>query len=184
MKNFTMLLQEAEELEVPEEKPEDVKVTFARYRNNIIRFMRVLNGVAYPNVDGQSDFAAIFEDYKKLQGFGSARTWWVKLSELLGVEQKYWRVIDKSENGIMDYRLNEYINAMIEKLNDNKMKPIGKRELIASIVYLTKIIRVSFRNNIFNKLNQLEDDPLLAGLNKVRSIGGLEAVEKRITARI
>lgn len=183
MKNFTELLTEAEEQE--EQQPEEnLRVVFNRFRSNMIRFMRVLNGIAYPNVDGQSDFAAIFEDYRKLQNFGSARTWWIKFSELLGVEQKFWRVFDRSENGIMDYRLNEYIYALIDLLDNPKIKPIGKRELVSAITYLTKMIRPTFRTQIFNRLSELENDVNLAGLNQVRSIGGLEAVEKRISARI
>ena len=76
---FEELLIEAEENEGKEEQPEEnLRVVFSRYRSNIIRFIRVLNGLAYPNVDGQSDFVSIFEDYRKLQNFGSARTWWVK----------------------------------------------------------------------------------------------------------
>jgi len=185
MKEFELLLQEAEEEQNAEEQQkENLRVIFNRYRNNMIRFIRMLNGVAYPNVDGQSDFKAIFEDYKKLQRFGSARTWWVKLSEELGVEQKFWRVIDKSENGVMDYRLNEYIYALIDKLGEEKIKPIGKRELVAAITYLTKMIRPSFRTKIFNRLSELEPDANLAGLNRARSIGTLEAVEKRLAARI
>lgn len=189
MKNFEKLLLEAEENAPKDEQPkeltrEDLRMIFARFRSNMIRFMRVLNGVAYPNVDGQSDFAAIFEDYKKLQNFGSARTWWVKFSELLGVEQKFWRVFDRSENEVMDYRLVEYIYALIDKLQEGKLKPIGKRELVSGIVYLTKMIRPAFRTKIFDRLSQLEADPNLAGLNKARSIGSLEAVEKRVSARI
>lgn len=184
MKEFGLLLQEAEAEEKNEENGANLRMIFNRYRNNMIRFIRMLNGVAYPNVDGQSDFKSIFEDYQKLQKFGSARTWWVRLSEELGVEQKYWRVFDSSENGIMDYRLNEYIYALIDKLGEEKIKPIGKREIVTAITYLTKMIRPSFRTKIFNRLNELEPDANLAGLDRVRSIGTLEAVEKRLAARI
>lgn len=185
MKEFTQLLLEAEEQEQkPLEKEEEIRVVFNRYRSNMIRFLRMLNGISYPSVDGKSDFISIFEDYKKLQKFGSARTWWVKLSEELGVEQKFWRVFDGSENGIMDYRLNEYIFALINKLGEEKLKPIGKRELVTAITYLTKLIRPSFRTKIFDKLSELEGDANLAGLNRVRSIGGLDSVDKRLASRI
>lgn len=185
MIKFDNLLQEADEQKDAEEKQrEDLRLVFNRYRTNMIRFIRMLNGIAYPNVDGKSDFVQIFEDYQKLQRFGSARTWWVKLSEELGVEQKFWRVFDNSENKVMDYRLNEYIYALIDKLGEEKLKPIGKREIVSAIAYLTKLIRPSFRTKIFNKLNELEPDANLAGLNRARSIGSLEAVEKRLAARI
>lgn len=185
MKEFELLLQEAEEQEKQgADSDASLRLIFNRYRNNMIKFIRMLNGIAYPNVDGQSDFKSIFEDYQRIQKFGSARTWWVRLSEELGVEQKFWRVFDQSENGIMDYRLNEYIYALIDKLGEEKIKPIGKREIVSAITHLTKMIRPSFRTKIFNRLSELEPDANLAGLNRARSIGTLEAVEKRIAARI
>jgi len=186
MKKFTTLLTEADEQ--PEQKVDaqaEIRMTFNRFRTNMIKFIRVLRGTALPNIDNQSDFKSIFEDYKKLKNFGPARTWWIKLSEELGVDQKYWRIFDQSENGLMDYRLMEYINALIAKAQDEKMKPAGRREIVAAITYLTQSIRPSFRTEIFKKLGDIEgQDNVLGGIQRVKSIGGLANVDKRILPRI
>ena len=188
MKKFEQLLTEAEETqEQPQQQdPQaELRSTFARFRTNMIKFLRVLKGTSLPNIDNQSDFKSIFDDYKKLKNFGPARTWWIKLSEELGVDQKFWRIFDQSENGLMDYRLMEYINALIAKVQDEKLKPAGRREIVAAITYLTQSIRPSFRTNIFKALGDIQgQDNALAGIQNVKSIGGLANVDKRLLPRI
>ena len=186
MKTFTKLLIEAEEAPEKEIDPQaEMRMIFNRFRNNMIKFLRVLKGTSIPTIDGQSDFKSIFEDYKKLKNFGPARTWWVKLSEELGVDQKFWKIMDQSENGVMDYRLIEYVNALLAKINGEQIKLSGKREIVAAIVYLTTMLRPSFRQQIFKKLSELEGaDSYLSGLQNVKSVGGLANVDKRITPRI
>ena len=189
MKKFTEILTEADEIGQELDKPVDpqaeLRSTFTRFRTNMIKFMRVLKGTALPNIDNQSDFKSIFDDYKKLKNFGPARTWWIKLSEELGVDQKFWRIFDQSENGLMDYRLMEYINALIAKVQDPILKPAGKREVVAAINHLTQSIRPSFRTEIFKKLSEIEgQDNALAGIQNVKSVGGLANVDKRILPRI
>jgi len=187
MKKFETLLVEAEDNQegVKVDPQAELRATFARFRTNMIKFIRVLKGTAIPTIDGQSDFKQIFEDYKKLKSFGPARTWWVKLSEELGVDQKFYRIFDQSENGVMDYRLIEYINAIIARLEDEKIKPAGRRELVAAVVYLTQMVRPAFRTDIFKRLSEIEGDTnTLGGVQNVKSIGGLANVDKRILPRI
>lgn len=188
MKQFEQLLMEAEqgeEVKQEQDPQTEIRMMFTRFRNNMIKFLRVLKGTAIPTIDGQSDFKQIFEDYKKLKNFGPARTWWIKFSEELGIDQKFWRVFDQSENGVMDYRLVEYVKALLAKVQDETIKPAGRRELVAAITYLTTMLRPTFRQEIFNKLGEIEgQDNVLGGLKNVKSVGGLANVDKRITPRI
>lgn len=185
MKQFGQLLIEAEEGEKQVDPQVELRATFTRFRQNMIKFMRVLKGTAIPTIDGQSDFKQIFEDYKKLKVFGPARTWWVKLSEELGIDQKFWRIFDQSENGVMDYRLLEYVKAILARVQDENIKPAGRRELVAAVTYLTTMLRPSFRQEIFNQLGKMEgEDNIVSGLKNAKSIGGLANVDKRILPRI
>lgn len=76
MKQFEKLLMEAEqgeEVKQEQDPQAEMRMAFTRFRQNMIKFLRVLKGTAIPTIDGQSDFKQIFEDYKKLKNFGPAR---------------------------------------------------------------------------------------------------------------
>lgn len=133
---------------------------FNRKVNQFIVQLKRTKGIY--KIDGSSDFASIFDQFKRLYNDpkyrGRAKSIWDRLSAELGIDRKNFNVVDKSENGLMDLRLLEYIKVFIAKLIEPNQTRNEMNELLHTILNLTKRLIISKRNMVKEEVFKTVED--------------------------